>query len=199
MTASVRKPSPLRVLARALRSSAERQDLTHELRRRMRGEPALPDGPIRRIMVICHGNICRSPFAERHLAVHCPGIEIRSAGLEAGEGDPAQPGALRIAAGFDIDLSDHAAHRLDSKDMDWADLVIGMTGRHQATVQRRWPQGRAKVRLLGDYLPDTPHAIEDPWGQDDAVFLAIFQRIALANQRISSLVNVRPSSDRADA
>ena len=144
---SPKRPSALRVLARALRSGAERHDLIWELRRRRAGEPPLPEGPIRRVMVICHGNICRSPFGEQHLASICPQLEVRSAGVEAGEGNPPQPGAVRIAAEFGLDLSDHGSHRLDEADVAWADLIIGMTGRHQAAVLRRFPAGRAKMRL----------------------------------------------------
>jgi len=191
MRARPRKPSWLRVLARALRSSAERNDLIWELRRRRRGEPPLPDGPIRNVIVICHGNICRSPFGEHHLASLCPQLEVRSAGLEAGEYNPAQPGALRIAPEFNLDLTQHASHRLNAEDVAWADLIVGMTGRHQAAVLHRFPTGRAKMRLLGDYLPDTPHAIEDPWGYHDDFFRSVFERIALADQRIAQLVNLK--------
>ncbi len=140
-------------------------------------------------MVICHGNICRSPFAERRLALCCPQLEVRSAGLAAGGDDPVQPGALRIGTEFGVDLSDHISHRLDADDIEWADLILGMQGRHEASVRQRWPLGRPKMRLLGDFLPSVPHEIEDPWGETDEVFRSVFERISLATVRIGQILN----------
>jgi len=188
MRSSAEKPSWFRVVGRALRSAHDREDLVSELRRRWRGEPELPRGPIGNVMVICQGNICRSPFAERQLAARCPQLEVRSAGLKAREGDPVQPGALRIGSEFGIDLVDHAAHRLDESDIEWADLIIAMQGWHEASIWRHWPAGRAKVRLLGDFLPNAPHAVDDPWGGTDELFRVIFEKISRANARLCELL-----------
>jgi protein-tyrosine phosphatase len=185
MRATSTKPSRLRIIARAIRSSKDRQDLIYELGRRRSGEPILPSGPIRRVMVICQGNICRSPFADLDLAARCSGLEVRSAGLLAREDDPAQPGALRIGAEFGVDLSHHAAHRLNEDDIRWADLIIGMQGWHQASVRKQWPAGTAKMRLLGDFLENAPYAIEDPWGTPDDAFRAVFAKISLANESLA--------------
>lgn len=181
-------PAWVRTTVRAARSTAERQDLIHEFGRRRGGEPSLPSGPIRRVMVICHGNICRSPFAEADLALRSPLLEVRSAGLEAADGDPAEPGARRVAQQLGLDLSDHASRRFVAGDIQWADLIIAMQGRHSALIARRWPGGARHVRLLGDYLPTPPHAIEDPWGLEDSVFHSVFTRIQRANERLSELL-----------
>ena len=63
-----------------------------------------------------------------------------------------------------------------------------MQGRHPASIRRTWPRGTSKVRLLGDYLPGKPYAIEDPWGHDDDVFRSVFTRIVQANERICQLL-----------
>lgn len=181
-------PAWSRTLLGALRSGECRQDLRYELRRRRRGEPPLPAGPVRRVLMICFGNICRSPFAALDLAQRHPGIEVRSAGLSARDGKPAEPGALRVARRFGLELRDHAAHRLEARDVEWADLILGMQGRHRADVSRRWPQRADRVLLLGDFLPDEPYAIEDPWGRDDACFESVFERIVAANRRLSELI-----------
>jgi protein-tyrosine-phosphatase len=116
----------------------------------------------------------------------------------AGEGDPAQPGALRIGSEFGVDLAEHAAHRLADEDVAWADLIVGMQGWHQASLCRRWPSATPKVRLLGDFLPRPPHAVEDPWGQTDDLFRAVFEKIATANERLSQLL-AAAGSGRPDA
>ena len=118
MTARPAAVRQLRAVARVLRYRVVREDLWHEWRRRRAGSIALPGGPIRRVMVICHGNICRSPYAAELLARRSGGLEVRSAGLEASEGKPAEPGARRIAKRRGIDLDAHGAHRLEDPDVD---------------------------------------------------------------------------------
>jgi protein-tyrosine phosphatase len=181
-------PAWLRSVLRTAVSRTYRQDVLRERRRRRAGEPALPAGPVRRVMVVCQGNICRSPFAERHLAGLCPGIEVRSSGLRTRGGDPAQPGALRVGRELGTDLSDHVSQRLDTDDVAWADLIIGMQGWHEAEVLARHPTSRGKVLLLGDFLPAAPHLIADPWGHDDDFFRTVFERIVTANERLCRIL-----------
>jgi protein-tyrosine-phosphatase len=181
-------PSWLRTLVRAVRSPEVRSDLHHEFRRRRGSEPLLPAGPIRRVVVICHGNICRSPFAGVDLAIRNADIEVRSAGLAAGTGNPAEPGASRTAREFGVELAGHVSQPLTDRDVEWADLILAMQGRHPAAICRCWPQATHKVRLLGDFLPRRPYAIEDPWGEEDAVFQSVFLRIVQANERVSELL-----------
>jgi protein-tyrosine phosphatase len=181
-------PSWLMTFVRAARSAEVRDDLRHEFRRRRNGEPALPAGQIQKIVVICHGNICRSPFAGIDLATRNAGVKVRSAGLAAGTGNPAEPGARRAARNFDIELINHASQPFTDEDVEWADMILAMQGRHFAAIRRRWPEATDKVRLLGDYLQGSPHAIEDPWGQDDEIFESVFCRIVRANERLSELL-----------
>lgn len=169
-----------------LLSPDRRADAIYEWRRRRRGEPAIDGLRIGRVLVICHGNICRSPFAAHLLARAQPGLEVRSAGLAAAEGDPAEESARRIARRFGIDLGDHASHRVDGGDVDWADLVLGMEGHHAATLGRCWPLGAGKTLLLGDFLPAAPHRIDDPFGRDDSAFRATFETIELAVERLAA-------------
>ncbi len=194
-TAGIRRR--LRPLIEILRSSDARRDLRWELGRRSRGEPSLPEGPIRNVLVICLGNICRSPFAEHLLAAACPDVQVRSAGFEARDGDPAEPDAIRVASEFGVDLSDHAAHRITLADLAWADLIVGMTGRHSGMLQDRWPEHAPKLRLLGDFLAAPPHAIADPWGCPAAEFRLVYRQIRLATTRLSACLateRVEPSS-----
>ena len=170
-----------------------REDAWYEWQRRRAGCVELPEGPIQRVVVICHGNICRSPFAAELLVRRVPGLEVRSAGLEATEGKPAEPGARRTARGRGIDLEAHKAHRLGDPDVEWAELILGMQGRHRATVARRWPCAAARTRLLGDFLPAGPYAIEDPWGESDAVFEATFDQIEHAVDALRTRLAARAS------
>ncbi len=179
-------PEPMsivRTLARLLRSGDAREDLAWEWRRRRAGEPALPAGGVRRIVVLCHGNLCRSPFAAALLAAdRC--LDVRSAGVGAGDGEPADPTAARVALRFGIDLAAHRTHRVRAQDAQWADLLLGMEGRHAAALRRAFPEAAPRVRLLGDFLEEAPHRILDPWGQSEAVFEDTFHRIVRATNRL---------------
>lgn len=151
----------------------------------------MPRGEIKRILMVCHGNICRSPFAEQALASLRPDLEVRSAGLEAGEGSPADPVARQVARRFSVSLDDHKAHRLESADLEWADLILGMEGHHAAEILRQWPRALERTRLLGDYLESAPHLLEDPYGRGEEIFGDVFHRIASA---VGHLSRIHPSS-----
>lgn len=84
--------------------------------------------------MVCTGNICRSPMAERLLAVHAAElgatVEVGSAGVRALVGHPAEPGAVAAMARRGIDLGDHVARSATTDLVDGADLVITMEGAH---------------------------------------------------------------------
>jgi protein-tyrosine phosphatase len=174
----------LRSLARIARSAPARHDARYELRRRLRGEPPLPAGALRRVLVLCHGNICRSPFAAALLAKRVPGLEVRSGGLHAGTGNSADPTAVGCAERLGVSLAAHRAQRVDAELLAWADLILVMEGSHAAAISRGWPQFASRVRLLGDYLPDPPHLLPDPWGRPEPVFDRVFARIGSAVDRL---------------
>ncbi len=170
---------------RAARSAEVRDDLRHEFRRRRNGEPALPAGQIQKIVVICHGNICRSPFAGIDLATRNAGVKVRSAGRAAGSCHPAEPGARRAARNFDIELINHASQPFTDEDVEWADMILAMQGRHFAAIRRRWPEGTDKTHLLGDFFSGGPFLIADPYGHEDEIFAAVFDQIAAAVEALA--------------
>lgn len=177
---------------RLARSAAARDDARHEWRRRLRGEPPLPAGPLRRLLVLCHGNICRSPFAAALLAARIPDREVRSAGLQAGEGSPADPVAVACAARMGVSLTQHRSRRVCGEVLAWADLILVMQGSHVAWIEREWPQFAARVRMLGDFLPAPPHLLPDPWGERDEVFDHVFSRLTSAVEGLALRIEASP-------
>jgi protein-tyrosine phosphatase len=171
----------------ALRPEA-RSDAAHEWRRRLRGGPRPLPGPVRSALVVCHGNLCRSPFAAALLAATLPSLAVRSAGLEAGEGEPAAPDAVRAARRAGVDLSGHRTRRLDVADLSGTDLILGMEARHERALVRLAPEVRARVRLLGEFLAEPPFGIADPWGRSDPVFDATFARLRDAVERLARAI-----------
>ena len=184
-----RAPQWLRTLVRWLRSGAARSDARHELRRRLAGEPALPEGALRRVLVICHGNICRSPFGEALIAVRAPALEVRSAGLHASDGNPADLQAIACAQRMGVSLVAHRSQLATNDLLGWADLILVMQGAHVAEIARRFPSCVGRVRLLGDYLPEPPYGLPDPWGEADEVFDRVFTRLRAAADRLVARIS----------
>ncbi|HVP31960.1 MAG TPA: hypothetical protein VMW35_22660 [Myxococcota bacterium] len=163
----------------ALRPDA-RADFGHEWRRRLRGRARPLPAEVASVLVICHGNICRSPFAAALLARALPELRIASAGLAAEDDCAADAAASRAASRRGVDLGGHRARLLHADHVRGADLVLGMQGRHLRAVVAAVPDAASRAFLLGEFLPDPPHSIPDPWGRDDATFDAVFGRIERA-------------------
>jgi protein-tyrosine phosphatase len=176
---------PLLALARFALRRDYRGERMHEWRRRTAGEPRLPPMEAPRILVLCHGNICRSPFAEALLRARCSGALVRSAGFAAGDGMPADPTAIEVAREWQIDLAPHRSRLLTPSELEWAQLVLVMTAPQARALVTRWSDLAPRVRLLGDYLSAAPFAIDDPYGCTPEVFRACFQRIDDATAQLS--------------
>ncbi len=135
------------------------------------------------ILMVCHGNIIRSPFAA-HLLAQALGdrapVSIASAGLEALPGRPPHPTALATAAAHRVDMSAHAASKLDVDVVAQSDLIFVMEIPHLLALRRRFPEARDKTFLLSCLAPDTPLEIRDPVDGDESVFRACFDHIPRA-------------------
>ncbi|VTU38681.1 Low molecular weight protein-tyrosine-phosphatase ptp [Variovorax sp. PBL-H6] len=123
----------------------------------------------RHILILCSGNICRSPVAAALLAHELPGKTIRSAGLAAPVGAPADPLAIEFAAARGLDLSVHRAQLVTFAMCRAADLVLVMEQRHAAELRRRYPQVWGKVFRLGEAAGSD---IADPYRKSRKTFEA---------------------------
>jgi protein-tyrosine phosphatase len=135
------------------------------------------------ILVVCHGNIIRSPFAAASIAQAMEGqapVSIASAGLEAVPGRPPHPTALRFAAARRVDLSAHAASPLELALVAKSDVIFVMEIQHLLALRRRFPEARAKTFLLSCLAPETLLEISDPVNGDETVFEACFDHITRA-------------------
>lgn len=116
------------------------------------------------ILVICSGNIVRSPFAEFCLrkATRGTGRSVGSAGLDAIDGLSADPRACREAGARGIDLSAHAAKRVTHDLVAASDLILAMDITQIERLQRRYPESTGKTFLLRSFAPSGAMEISDP-------------------------------------
>lgn len=122
------------------------------------------------ILVICTGNVCRSPIAEGFLAAFLRerfgdlAPEVDSSGTSGWEGSRAMPESVQAAAERDIDISAHVARRLTRGQVEDADLVLAMAGEHRDAVARAVPEAAAKSFTLKE-LVRLLEALPAPDGQ----------------------------------
>ena len=147
--------------------------------RRRRAEQTLRSLRPERLLFVCLGNVCRSPFAERVLLERHPGrFEAESAGfIGPGRAPPAE--ALTAARSLGVEHSDHRSRVVSAEALSAADLVIVFDRSHARRLSRSHGR-RAGVLWLGDVDPvwSGRRAIVDPWGGPQSGFDEGFARIA---------------------
>ena len=130
------------------------------------------------IVVVCQGNICRSPLAEQLLHARLPSRALSSAGLGALVGQDTDPTVREVAAARGIALAPHSARQLDGAICAGADLLLVMTEQQRVQIQQQWPQASGKVMLLGQWTDKQD--IPDPYRRDRETHEAVFERIERA-------------------
>ncbi len=134
----------------------------------------------RRILVVCVGNICRSPTAEILFRHYAPDTVVTSAGLSALSGEPMDATALAVLGEHGLDGSGHAARQLYAGLIDHADLILTMEQAHLDAIERDTPGVNGRIFLLDQWCGEQD--IADPFAQPRAAFELAYQRIDAAVQ-----------------
>ncbi|EWH02436.1 low molecular weight protein-tyrosine-phosphatase [Halomonas sp. BC04] len=131
-----------------------------------------------RILIVCTGNICRSPVAAAMLQQRLPHLTVTSAGLGALAGQSVDAQARRLAEANRLDVSSHQARQLDTDLLAEADLVLVMTDGQRQAVAKRWPEVRGKILLMGKWLADQEGSdIPDPYRKSPEVFAHVHRML----------------------
>lgn len=126
------------------------------------------------ILVVCVGNICRSPMAEALLKQRFPSKTIDSAGVGALVGHPADPAALEIMTNQQIDITSHVAKQIDEQLAKKVDLIFTMSDSQTKWIEERWPFCRGKTFKLGHW---SNKDIADPYKHEMSAFKTAYQDI----------------------
>lgn len=146
----------------------------------------------RTVLIVCHGNIIRSPFTAALLArtLGAPGpVSISSAGLAAVDGKRAHPRAVLAATGHGVNLADHLAARVTREAVVTADVIFAMDVVQLAELRCRHAMTAAKTFLLTSLASEAPFEIVDPVQGDDAEFQACFTHISRAVRPIAGILS----------
>ena len=130
---------------------------------------------IKSILVVCVGNMCRSPTAEYLLKEKLKGIQVTSAGLMARKNKSACPKAIEIAASNGLDISPHKTRKLTPEMVAQNDLVLAMEAGHTTEILSVAPFAHGKVIKFGRWSGDED--IADPYLQSDAMYQAVFSKL----------------------
>ena len=122
---------------------------------------------IQNILVICIGNICRSPMAEYLLRQEYPHLNIESAGVQGLINCPADPKAQFCLQRLNLDLSTHKAKKINSDMLRNADLILVMSRGQKHYLEKHWPFTKGKTFRLGHWQNCD---IADPYRLDQSTF-----------------------------
>ena len=129
---------------------------------------------MRNILIVCTGNICRSPMAEGLIAAALPGRQVSSAGLGALIGFPADPVAKELMREKGIDIDAHRARQISLDMCQRADLILVMEHDQRRAMHERYPFTNGKVfQMTGQNGQDVP----DPYRRPRQLFEASLAQI----------------------
>lgn len=128
-----------------------------------------------RILVVCDGNICRSPTAAAMFMQHFPEKDISSAGLIGLAGHEMDETARQVAATHGLYCPPHQGRRLSAELCRKADLILVMERRQRDELMSQFPNGSGKVMLLGHWCGGED--IPDPYRHDKDTFEHVYQLI----------------------
>lgn len=156
--------------------------------------------PIKKILFVCAGNICRSPFAAAFMKdrIDREGLEdiaVDSAGLIALPGNTVTPLAQKVALEHDVDLSAHRAKPVSGELLEWADLILVMEKPQRDELAARYPGTQGRCLLLRHFARygSRTRGIADPYGLQYESYRFCFLDIADA---VSGLVAYLKTQER---
>jgi protein-tyrosine phosphatase len=132
---------------------------------------------IRHILVVCVGNICRSPMAEALLQRELrgkDGFTVESAGLGALVGHPASEHSVALMDELGLDITAHRARQIHPDMVSAADLVLVMEAGHKRAIDDADATARGKVYRLGEWQDCN---IADPYRRERDAYEAALRDI----------------------
>lgn len=126
---------------------------------------------IKNVLIVCIGNICRSPIAEALLSTAVkklhPEVIIQSAGLSALVGQPAHPISQELMLSKNIDISQHRAQQITQELLFSADLILTMDSEQQRFLEKKYPSILGKVHRIGKWQG---YDIQDPFKRPKIIY-----------------------------
>ncbi|MFM8457368.1 MAG: hypothetical protein ACKOB0_00260, partial [Chthoniobacterales bacterium] len=148
---------------------------------------------MKKVLFICTGNVCRSPMAEgllRSMAEGRADLEVTSAGLGAGRGQPPSLHAIDALRAEGIDISDIRSQPVSAELLEDSDFIFTMTRDHLDMLLLLYPEMAPKARLLRfeEAAKGGRADVTDPIGGTRDTYEACKEDIKRALPRIFAIV-----------
>jgi protein-tyrosine-phosphatase/predicted ATP-grasp superfamily ATP-dependent carboligase len=144
-----------------------------------------------KVLVMCFGNISRSPFAAAQLRARLSDrihdFEVQSAGLLPKAGRAAPTEAIGEARKLGVSLDAHRSVFADDPTLESAHVILVFDRKNLSGLKARGLEYRAPVIQLGDFL-DGESEIEDPFGRGEQAFARAYREISEALDRIEPVL-----------
>ena len=148
---------------------------------------------IRHVLLVCKGNICRSPLAAAYIKSRLMErghrLTVRSAGLETTPGREAHPLARLTAQNNNLSLQEHITTSLNRTMVDVADLILVMELTQQIHLLRLYPDSKGKVFRLGQFSGKNAAEIVDPYNGTIEDFDTCYQMIHQSCDNLLQRIN----------
>ncbi|MEA3017441.1 MAG: low molecular weight protein-tyrosine phosphatase [Sphingomonadales bacterium] len=150
------------------------------------------------VLLVCLGNICRSPLAEAALRREAGRIGLDLQIDSAGTGDwhvgrPPDARAIAVARRNGADISHLRARQVTARDFDSFDHIVALDGENLAALARLRPEGaKAKLSLLLDHVDGRQgEAVADPYYGEAEHFDATWSDVALGAEALARKIAAR--------
>lgn len=141
------------------------------------------------VLVVCVGNICRSPVGARLLARGLPDLRVESAGINALAGHGADETTAEVAEAHGLSLEGHTARQLTAELAGAFDLILALENGHRRVIGQIAPAVSGKTMLLGQWIGQAD--IPDPYKKDRAFHEAVFGELERASEGWISKLGAR--------
>lgn len=148
---------------------------------------------VERVTFLCHGNICRSPFAEAICARSIGAERVASSGLHGEGGRPSPAHIIEAALSHDVDLSRHRSRVFEPASIGDDDLLVVMDLENYAWVQRHAPALLPSTALLGLFGAPGNIEVPDPYALDGERVDKVLQQIAAATDGLIESMSRGPA------
>lgn len=122
--------------------------------------------PFKRLVFLCSGNICRSPYGE--VVARSLGVDTISFGLHCRGGDPANERAVAYAAKRGLDLSGHRSQHISLYEPQCGDLMLVMEPSHLVHLQAL--NLGVETHFIGSFVKPSTVYLHDPYNTNDIFF-----------------------------